>query len=168
MDKETFKNNFRLMLNQLDDLTRQLCFNELATNYKFILEPSDRKTSDHLTATENDYLKIWNRLENQQLSFDKVVDLFYKNGNTPKWADCSIYYSTRDVTVVKIFFSRQFRDEKETYYLDRGTGPFKASVTLPFDYSESGKKFDVNWKKNLDDRKRKSIWTKIKQLIKSD
>ena len=168
MDKETFINNFRLVLTHLDDLTRQMCFNELSTNYKFILEPSDRKTSGHLTTTENDYLKIWNRLENKQISFDKVVELFYKEGKTPKWADCNVYYSTSDLTVVKIFFSRQFRDDKETYYLDRGTGPFKALVTLPFDYTENGKKFDVNWKKNLDDRKSKNIWTRIKQLIKSE
>jgi hypothetical protein len=132
------------------------------------LEPSDRKASGHLATTENDYLKIWNRLENKQISFDKVVELFYKEGKTPKWADCNVYYSTSDLTVVKIFFSRQFRDDKETYYLDRGTGPFKALVTLPFDYTENGKKFDVNWKKNLDDRKSKNIWTRIKQLIKSE
>jgi hypothetical protein len=156
------------MLIHLDDLTRQLCNNELATNYKFILEPSDRKASDHLTTTEKEYLKIWNGLENKQITFDRVVDLFFKDGKTPKWADCNVYYSTTDLTIVKIFFSREFRDEKEIYYLDRGTGPFKAVVTTPFDYSENRPKFDVNWKKNLDDRKSKNIWTKIKQLINSE
>lgn len=168
MDKQTFINNFRLLLTHLDDLTRKLCINDLATNYKFILEPSERGTSDHLTATEKDYLEIWNKLKSKQITFDKVVELFYKDGRTPKWADCSVYHSTRDLTVVKIFFSREFRDEKETYYLDRGTGPFKAVVTTPFDYSESGQKFDVNWRKDLDDRKSKNIWTTIKLLIKSE
>jgi hypothetical protein len=121
-----------------------------------------------LTASEKDYLKIWNRLENKQITFDKVVDLFYKDGKTPKWADCHVYYSTRDVTVVKIFFSRQFRDEKETYYMDKGTGPFKAVVTLPVGYSDNGPKFDVNWRKNRDDRKNRNVWTLIMQLIKSE
>jgi hypothetical protein len=166
MDKETFKNNFRLVLTHLDDLTRQFCVNDLATNYRFILEPSDRSISDHLTTTENEYLKTWNKLENKQMTFDQVVELFFKEGKTPKWADCNVYYSTKDLTVIKIFFSRQFRDEKEIYYLDRGTGPFKAVVTTPHYYSENGDKFDVNWKKDLDDKKQKGLWTKVKRLIR--
>ena len=150
----------------LDELTRQLCVNDLATNYRFILEPSDRAISDHLTTIEKDYLKTWNKLVDKQITFDQVVDLFFKDGRTPKWADCNVYYSTKDLTVVKIVFSRQFKDEKDIYYLDRGTGPFKAVVTTPHYYSENGDKFDVNWKKNLDDRKHKGLWTKVKRLIK--
>jgi hypothetical protein len=136
------------------------------TNYRFILEPSDRAISDHLTTTEKGYLKTLNRLENKQLTFDQVVELFFKEGKTPKWADCNVYYSTKDLTVVKIVFSRQFRDEKEIYYLDRGTGPFKAVVTTPHYNSENGDKFDVNWKKDLDDKKQKRLWTKVKRLIR--
>lgn len=167
MDKGTFINNFRLVLTHLDDLTRQMCVNDLSTNYKFILEPNNRATSEHLTKEENDYLKTWNRLENKQITFDQVVDLFFKDGKTPKWADCSVYYSTTDLTVIKVFFSRQFRDEKEIYYLERGTGPFKAVVETPHYYTENGAKFDVNWKKNLDDKKQKGLWTKVKRLIKN-
>lgn len=165
MDKSTFINNFRLLLTHLDDLTRQLCVNKLSTNYKFILEPSDRSTSNHLTTEEKEYLKTWNGLLDKQLTFDQVVDLLFKDGKTPKWADCNIYYSTTDLTVVKIFFSRQFRDEKEIYYLERGTGPFKAVVATPYDYTDKGDKFDVNWKKHLDDKKRAGLWTKVRQLI---
>src|SRR5690349_8077357 len=168
MNKTTFINNFQLALTHLDDLTRQMCINNLSTNYKFILEPSDRRTSNHLTESEKEHLKIWNSLKNKQITFDKVVDLFFQNGTTPKWADCNVYHSTKDLTVVKIFFSREFRDEKETYYLERGTGPFKAVVTTPFDYSAGGPKFDVNWKRDMDDRRSKNIWTRIKQLLKSE
>jgi hypothetical protein len=142
-----------------------MCVNDLSTNYKFILEPSDRRKSDHLTMEENEYLKTWNKMENKQLTFDQVVDLFFKEGKAPKWADCNVYYSTADLTVVKIIFSRQFRDEKEIYYLERGTGPFKALVAIPHYYTDNGDMFDVNWKKNLDDKKKRSVWTKVKQLI---
>lgn len=168
MNKETFVNNFRLMLTHLDDLTRQFCINNLSTNYKFLLEPSDRNASNHLTETEKEYLKLWNRLENKQITFDNVVDLLYKDGKTPKWADCNVYYSTCDLTVIKIHFSRQFKDEKGIYYLERGTGPFKEFVATPYDYSQNGEKFDVNWKKNLDELKNRNLWTRIKQLIKSE
>ena len=65
-----------------------------------------------------------NKLENIEITFDQIVDLFYKNGKSPKWADYNVYLSTSEKTVVKIYFSRQFKEEKEIYYLERGTGPF--------------------------------------------
>ena len=168
MEKESFINNFQLVLTHLDDFTRKLCINDLSTNYRFILEPSERKTSDHLTTAENNYLKTWNRLKNKQLTFDQVTELFFKEGKTPKWADCHVYYSTKNLTVVKIFFSLEFREEKEIYYLERGTGPFKAVVAIPFDHSKNSDKFDVNWKKNWDDKRNRNIWTRIRRLIKSE
>ena len=58
MDKNTFINNFQLLLTHLNDLTRQLCVNDLSTHYKFILEPSDRKTSNHLTKAERLYKNL--------------------------------------------------------------------------------------------------------------
>lgn len=166
MNKENFINNFRLLLIHLGKVTRQLCVNNLSTTYEFILEPSEWTISSHLTTEENEYLNTWKKFKNKRIKFDQVVDLLFKEGKTPKWADCNVYYSTKDLTVVKIFFCRQFRDEREIYYQDRGTGPFKAVVTTPFYYSENGDKFDVNWKKDLDDKKQKGLWTKVKQLIK--
>lgn len=165
MEKSTFINNFRLLLIHLDNLTQELSVNKLSTNYTFILEPSDRSTSNHLTTEENEYLKSWNKLLDKQLTFDQVVELLFKDGKTPKWADCSVYYSTADLTVVKILFSRQFRDEKEIYYMGRGTGPFKPVVATPHYYTNKGAKFDVNWKKHLDDKKRGGLWKKVRRLL---
>jgi hypothetical protein len=167
MDKEIFIQNFKLLLVQLNDLTNQFCHNDLSTNYKFILEPSERTKSKHLTNNENNYLKTWNKLKDKQISFDQVVSLFYKEGKTPKWADCNIHYSNSNLTVVKIFFSRQFKDEKEIYYLERGTGPFKAVVAMPPDHLKTmhGDKFDLNWKKNFDNNKPNNIFTKLKDFL---
>jgi len=149
MDRQTFIGNFKLLLVHLKDWTSQNCFNELSDNYKFILKPSERTTSDHLTDKENDYLKIWNSLRDKQLSFDQVVDLFYRDGKTPKWVDSYIISSTKDLTVVRLLFSREFRTENEIYYLDWGTGPFKAVVQIPPDHLKiiKGDKFDLNWKR---------------------
>ena len=93
-----------------------------------------------------------------------MVDLLYRDGKTTKWADCTVYYSSKELTVVHIFFSRQFRTEEAIYYLDRGTGPFKAMVALPPDHLKlmQGDKFDVNWKKHLDDTQSKNILVRIK------
>lgn len=165
MTKEKFIENFKLLLVHLRDLMEEFCFNDISENYKFVLEPSERNVSGHLTKDENEYLKTWNKLENKEISFEQVIELLYKNGKTPKWADCNIKSSTLDKTVVKIFFSRQFRDESEIYYLERGTGPFKAVVNTPYKSIEnSSEKFDVNWKEKLEKSKIKNIFSKIKHF----
>jgi len=155
MDKLEFITHFNLVLVHLNDFTSQFCYNKLTSHYKFIIEPSCRNVSDHLTKEENAYLKTWNRVKDMQLSFEQVVNLFYKNGTVPKWADCSIYYASNKITVVHILFSRQFKDEGEIYYLDYGTGPFKAVMVMPPEPLRVMKddKFDLNWKKRLNDRK---------------
>jgi hypothetical protein len=167
MTKEAFIQNFKLVLVHLQNHTTALCFNEFSANYKFIIEPSERTISDHLSNIENGYLKIWNKLANKLISFEQVVELFYRDGKTPKWADCTIYYSSKNVTVVHIFFSREFAMENEVYYLDLGTGPFKAMVATPPDHLKitRGDKFDVNWKKRLDDKKVKNIAIILKRWL---
>jgi hypothetical protein len=167
MDKQTFINHFKLLLVHLHDFTSQLCYNELSRNYTFILQPSDRSFSDHLTEKEKRYLKAWNKLKGKQLSFDEVVEQLYQDNQTPKWVDSSVYFSTPNLTVVHLFFSREFRDEDEVYYLDRGTGPFKAVVMTPPDNRRMmmGDKFDVNWKKYWDDEKNSFI-AKLKRIFK--
>lgn len=166
MTKEKFIENFKLLLVHLRDVTEKFCFNEISENYIFILEPSERKTSQHLTEEENKYIKTWNKLENKEITFDQVVELFYQNGKTPKWADCNVHLSTSEKTVVKIFFSRQFKEEKEIYYLERGTGPFKAVVnTSSENMKDINGKFDVNWKVKLENKKSKGILSKIKRMF---
>lgn len=166
MDKQTFINHFKLLLIHLHDLTSQCCFNELSRNYQFILQPSERTFSDHLTEREKCYLKVWNKLEGKQLSFEQVVAQFYQDNQTPKWVDSSVYFSTPHLTVVHLFLSREFRNEDEVYYLERGTGPFKAVVAVPPDSRKilKGGKFDVNWKKYWDDEEN-SFLTKLKRKL---
>ena len=152
------------MLVHLNSWTSENCFNKLSDNYKFIIEPSERTIRDHLTDIENGYLKKWNELKDKQITFNEVVDLFHKNNKTPKWVDSSIYYSTIDLTIVHLFFSRQFKDENEIYYLDRGTGPFKAVVGIPPDNKKEmqGEKFDVNWKWKWDNEKKLKVQNQLK------
>ncbi|WP_419699678.1 hypothetical protein [Mucilaginibacter sp. NFX135] len=152
MDKQTFIEHFKLLLTHLKDWTSQNCFNELSDNYAFILDSNEW---DIITNAENEHVKGWSELQNKQLSFEQIIDLFYQDGKTPKWVDCNVYYSTPDITVVDLFFSDEFKDESEIYYMERGTGPFKAVVAIPPDHLKvmKGDKFDVNWKKHLDDSK---------------
>ena len=168
MNRNTFVEHFKLLLVHLKALTNENCFNELSDNYRFIIEPSERRESEHLTEMENELIETWNSLKNRQLSFDAVVELFYQDSKTPKWIDCTVYYSSGKLTIVHLFFSRQFRDEREIYYLDMGTGPFKAQVSMPPDNRKVMKenKFDVNWKKYWDDEKgRNGFMNKIKRFF---
>lgn len=155
MEKEKFVHNFKELLGQLRYVTRLYCNNRLSDNYKFILDPN---------ITGNEYIPAWINFRSKWASFERVVDLLYKDGKVPMWADCNIYYSTDKVTVVRIVSSHQFKDEDEIYYLERGTGPFKALVSLP-PYFKEGTKFDVNWKKTLDDQRRPGICATVSRCI---
>ena len=170
MDRQTFIDHFKLLLVHLHDWTSQNCFNELSDKYKFIIEPSEKSISPHLTAKERGYIKVWNKLKDKQISFDQVVDLFYRDNKTPKWVDSSVYFTTQNLTVVHLLFSREFREEDEVYYLERGTGPFKAVVGLPPNNRKIMKdgKFDVNWRKSWDDEnKENSVMAKLKSIFKT-
>lgn len=167
MTKEKFIGNFKLLLIHLREITERFCFNEISENYKFILEPNDRNIREYLSEEENDYLKTWKKIHNKELSFDQVVAFFYVNGKTPKWADCNIYLTNSEKTIVKIHFSREFKEENEIYYTERGTGPFKAVVvTLTQNETNSEEKFDVNWKANHNKQKTESIVKKIIKIFK--
>jgi hypothetical protein len=52
MDKEKFSHNFNSAIVLLVDFTKKHCFNELSTNYKFIITPNSREVSDHLDQEE--------------------------------------------------------------------------------------------------------------------
>ncbi|MDA3615700.1 hypothetical protein [Polluticaenibacter yanchengensis] len=168
MDRETFIEHFKLLLVHLKDWTNENCFNEISDNYRFVIEPCESRERDYFTERENSLIETWNNLKNIQLSFDTVVALFYRDNTTPKWVDCTVYYSSNQVTVVHMLFSCEFRDESEIYYLDRGTGPFKAQVAIPPGNRKivKGNKFDVNWRKHWDDEKATNDFiSKLKRFI---
>jgi hypothetical protein len=156
MTQQKFIQNFSVLVSSLYELTEAYCHNPLSPVPVFLIEPSTYVTSDHLTAEENSYLKTWHKLKNKTLCFDEVVELLYRNGKVPLWANCTVYHAAKNKTVIKILFSRRFRSGDAVYYLDQGTGPFKAQVALPADYIQ-GTRFDVNWKKLQDDKKKNFI-----------
>lgn len=156
MTRQNFIQNFTTLISSLHELTAAHCHNQLSPNYIFLIAPSDYNNSNHLTAEENSYLNTWRKLKSKALCFDEVAELLYKNGKMPLWADCTIYHAAKNKTVIKILFSRRFGTSDAVYYSDQGTGPFKAQVALPPNYLQ-GNKFDINWMKQRDDRKKNFI-----------
>jgi hypothetical protein len=147
MDIDTFIDHFTLVLVHLNSFTSQLCFNELSTNYSFLLDEDGWSVGEEFTDEENNFIIACQQYRGQNLTFQQIVDLLYSKHKCVKWANCQVYSSTLDKTVVKIEFSKEFVDECEVYYLERGTGPFKAVVAIPPDHLKImiGDRFDVNW-----------------------
>lgn len=171
MDKITFRQHIDEATKLLVDFTKTLCFNDIADNYKYRITPSARtvdKDDDHLNEYEIAVLKIWNTHENKILTTDQIVDLLHHNNTVPVWIDATIYEARKDLTVIDLFCSRRLRNDNELYHQGK-IMPFHLQVSTPPDQLKIEKdgKFDVNWKKRLDDKKNsRSLLTKFKELLR--
>jgi len=171
MDKVTFRKHLDGATTLLVDFTKTLCYNNIADNYKYRITPNSRtvdKDDEHLTESEITVLKVWNKYENQFLTADQIIDLFHHDNQVPVWVDTTIYEATQELTVIDLLCSRRLRDDNALYHQGE-IMPFHLQVAMPPDHLkiEIDGKFDVNWKKRLDDeRKPKSLLTKIKMFFK--
>lgn len=78
------------------------------------------------------------------LSENEVVNILHQNDRFPVWIDLSIKSASATFTVLELLASdRTPQDLSETYYFDRGTGPFGVKgPAFPSGYNpDSGKKF---------------------------
>ena len=169
MDKEKFRRHLDEATKRLIDFTRTLCYNDFSDTFQYIITPNSRivdKDDEHLNEKEISVLKSWNKYEGQLLTANQVIDLFHHDNKVPVWIDTSVYESRPDLTVIDLFCSRRLREEKDLMH--PGLHPFHLQVSMPPNNLkiEINGKFDVNWKKNHEEkRKSKSILKKLKQLI---
>ncbi len=169
MDKVKFKYHLDEATKHLIDFTKTLCYNDFSDNYKYIITPNLRtvaKDDEHLNEKEISVLKYWNKFEGQLLTANEVVDLFHHENKVPVWVDMTVYEARPDLTAIDLFCSRRLREEKELMH--QGLHPFHLQVAIPPDNlkAEIEGKFDVNWKKNRDDKdKPQGILIKLKRLF---
>ena len=170
MDKKTLKQHLDQATTMLLDFTKTLCYNDISDNYKYRITPSSRtvdKDDERLTNNEIAVLNIWNKYENNVFTADQIVDLLHHDNKVPVWVDITIYEARQDVTIFDLFCSRRLRDDNELYHQGE-IMPFHLQVAMPPDHLkiERNGKFDLNWKKQLDDkRKPKSLLTRLKHLL---
>jgi hypothetical protein len=170
MDKSIFRQHLNEATKLLVDFTKTLCFNNIADNYKYRIIPNSRevdKKDTHLTKSEIAILNIWNQYGNSILTADKVVDLFHHDNKVPVWINITIYEAKQGITIIDLFCSRRFRDDNELYH-QGPIMPFHLLVAMPPDQLkvENDSKFDVNWKKYLDDkRKPKTLLTRLRYVL---
>jgi len=171
MDTSTFRQHLDNSLKLLLDITRQHCYNDISEDFKFIIQPSGTDFHDGLNDYEKKNLTILNQFGNRLLTAEQVIDLLYHDNKVPLWINATIYESKKDLTVIHLFCSRRLRHDNDLFHQAVKYPPFNVLVPLPPDplRKEINGKFDINWKKQLDDRQKpKSILKRIKQFLTSD
>jgi hypothetical protein len=168
METSKFKQHLENSLKLLLDITRLNCYNKISENFSFIIEPSGREFHDGLTDFEKKNLVSLNKYANKLLTADQVVDLLCHNDEVPLWINTTVYESKEDLTVIHLFCSRRLRHDNELFHQAVKYPPFNVLVWVPPDplKKEIDGKFDINWKKQLDDiQKPKGILARIKRLL---
>jgi hypothetical protein len=168
MEPSKFRRHLDNSLRSLLDITRQLCYNEISENFKFLIQPSGREFHDGLNDFERKNLIRLNKYANKLLNIDQVVNLLCHENKVPLWINTTVYESKENLTVIHLLCSRRLRHDNELFYKAVEYPPFNVMVPLPPDPLRKNidGKFDINWKKQLDDtRKPKNVLTRIKQLL---
>ena len=171
MEKEKFKQHFALATKYLISFTQEYCYNNFADSKKFIISPSSRAIDSHLSEKEIQHLKTINQFENELLTEGQVIDLLYQGNKVPLWINIEVYNSKPDLTVINLLCSRRFRDDSELNYRVDNYPPFHPLIPMPPDQLkiEVNGKFDVNWKKQLDDSKKKvDFFKKLGQIFRAN
>jgi hypothetical protein len=159
-------NSIKLLL----DITSQNCHNNLATIYKFTIQPSGKDFHAGLNDFEKKNLAVLNRYSEKFLTIDQTVDLLCHDGKVPLWINMTVYESKPTLTVISLLCSRRLRDDADLYYNAVQFPPFNILVPVPPDSQRkdiSGK-FDVNWQKQLDEQQKpENFLIKIKRFFTS-
>jgi len=174
MEREKFIEHFKKSIELLVDFTKQYCYNDFVENYLFIVKPNGSDFHDGLNEFEKKNLKILNRYAKKVLTFDQVLELLHHENQVPLWIDMSIYESNPNATIFELLCSRRLRRDEKLFYKAVKYPPFNVLVPTPLDVVISSdllksgirEKFDVNWRKNLNDKqKRVNIFEKLKRLF---
>jgi hypothetical protein len=162
MKKEKLTENFDNAVISLLDLTRRLCYNELSSNYRFLLKPNDKSTDNHLDESEVTFHKNLLNYENKLLDKKDVLEQIWTDNKVPLWINISVTESTDSLTTIELLTSRRLRSETELNHKADKFPPFHIAIPLPPGQND-GQKFDVNWRKQQKNKKR--LWAKIKELV---
>ena len=170
MNISLFKQHLDNSLKLLVDLTRQHCYNNISENFKFIIQPSGTDFHDGLNDYEKNNLLLLNKYQDTHLTLDQVSNLLCHDNKVPLWINTTVYESKNDLTIIHLLCSRRLRSDNDLFYQAVKYPPFEVQVPLPPDTlrNDINGKFDINWKKKLNDRQKpKSIFKRIKQILSS-
>lgn len=144
-EKLEFELRLKESVKNLIEFTQSMVSNLLSKNIEFIIEPNQRKLSDHLTSDEQKKLIELNKLKGKRLSFNNVIELLHLSGKVPLWINTEVYHSEKDKTIVRLICSRRFRADEDLNYQADKFPPFHILVPTPPNRVDNVK-FDVNWR----------------------
>lgn len=166
MSPDTFQLHLRSALSLLTEFTGQFCYNTLAKNYAFIIQPSGKGVHEGMDEFEKQNLIRLNRYAGKQLSEKKVIALLCHDDKVPLWINMTVYESKRSLTVIHLMFSRRLRHYDQLNHLTDKYPPFHPLVPMPpegFSRDINGK-FDINWKKQSDYKQALNrFWAKLRE-----
>jgi hypothetical protein len=168
MNQEQFKILLEEATKFLIKFTQEYCFNHFPNYFRFKVTPNTRTPDKHLDATEITVLEGLNRVEGKILTADQVVELLCIEGKVPVYINLSVYEATDKHTIIDLYTSRRLRKPEEVENRTDKYPPFHPVVPVPPDHLKIEKdgKYDINWKKRLDEKQRpKGLLEKIKNLL---
>ena len=108
MDRECFKELLLKAKSEALAFARKLVFNRISDNVRYVVEFNDQ----YNVATKCP-------------TIESVVNMLWHDGQMPIWIDIYVYDVKCRVTTVWLLASeRTVTEYSDTYYADRGTGPF--------------------------------------------
>ncbi len=163
MSREAFQQHLNRSIESLIKFTGEYCHNILAENYKFVIEPSGTDYHRGMDEFAKRNLDTMLRFKNKRLSEEELMDLLYIDGSIPNWINISVYKSNKELTLIHILATREWRP----YHKAEADFPkmeiFHSQVSLPSEYDKISGKFDVNWKYDMVNSKH--IWDRIKDIF---
>jgi hypothetical protein len=167
MDQQKFAVHLDHSLQLLIDLSAQYCYNSITDTYQFVIVPSNREAHSGLDLSEARHLIAMNGCADRLLSKQEAIELLCNNEKVPLSINITVYESKPDLTIIHLLCSRRLRHGNEFSDKTVKYPPFNVQVLLPPNFSLNGKneKFDINWKKEADSRKKTGLLTKIKGLF---
>ncbi|HMK25209.1 MAG TPA: hypothetical protein VK483_04200 [Chitinophagaceae bacterium] len=160
MTSHSLKNELEEAIPRLLDMAKELTWNKLSDNFKFILtEIKDSQENFYeqrrLRKIENDK-KIPVTLQELMPTLQKLYENFYD-------INLQIYKSTRAMTVIDIrYYPQSSLDEDYRRKVINNPPMLHSKVSIPPWCSDRKEKFDINWEHNQGWNKWKLFWLKLK------
>lgn len=162
MTREKLTDNFEGAIDSLMSLTKNLCYNDLSGNHKFMVVPNQTSVDTHLDPDEVAFDANTLKYTNKLLTKDQTIDRLWSNNRVPLWINISVRESTSSSTVIELLASRRLRSEDELNHKVDRYPPFHIAVPLPPGHKE-GVRFDVNWR--CQQKMEKGWWAKLLESL---
>jgi len=152
MTTDRFTEQLNAATAALLQLTSQHCHHALSLKLQIFNRAVRQKPHDGMDQTAISCLKIINRQGNKLLSATGVIQLLCVDNKVPLWINATVYKRLDKATVIPLFCSRRLSVKVERHNAVKHPS-LNIQVPLPpnFDAKNFDNKFDVNWKKVLDD-----------------